>query len=420
VITANGSSDGHDAASDLQVEPFFVALVHLHRRADGECGASVLRLSIARLLAIGMLWMSAAAAVQSQQPQSAEAGSRVVAYVQGGSIPAVIHPQKLTHINFSFAHIDAGRALLDQPGVADDLAKLRALKKQNPKLKVIVSVGGWLADGFSDAALTDSSRHEFARSAVALLREYTLDGIDLDWEYPGQGVAGIKYRAEDKQNFTLLLKTLRAEFDAESDARGRIGSDRYILTIAAADREYFDHVEMSKLQVYVDWINEMAYDFFNSLTSTTGHQAGLYPSQFSSATDRNGDAAVKQYLAAGVPSAKIVLGVPFYGRGFAGVTSLNNGIKQPYERYEGDHSYDELVGKFIGKQGFVRYWDEHAQAPYLWNSASRTFISYDDPQSIATKACYVRERHLGGMMFWDLGSDRNDELLNAIARGCSR
>ena len=376
--------------------------------------------AIARLLATGMLWMGAAAAVQSQQPESAEAGSRVVAYVQGGSIPAVIHPGKLTHVNFSFAHIDAGRALLDQPGVADDLAKLRALKKQNPKLKVLVSVGGWLADGFSDAALTDSSRRTFARSAVAMLREYALDGVDLDWEYPGQGVAGIKYRVEDKRNFTLLLKTVREELDAESNARARAGSDRYLLTIATADREYFDHVEMSKLHVYVDWVNEMAYDFFNSLTATTGHQSGLYPSQFSSATDRNGDAAVKQYLAAGVPSEKIVLGVPFYGRGFAGVTARNNGIKQPYERYEGDHSYDELVGKFIGKQGFARYWDEHAQAPYLWNSASRTFISYDDPQSIATKVCYVRARHLGGMMFWDLGSDRNDELLDAIARGCSR
>jgi chitinase len=347
----------------------------------------------------------------------ADARSRVVAYVQGESIPAVIHPEKLTDVNFSFAHIDAGRALLDQPGVAGELAKLRALKAQNLKLKVIVSVGGWLADGFSDAAFTDSSRHTFARSAVALLREYALDGVDLDWEYPGQGVAGIKYRDEDKRNFTLLLKTLREELDAESKARGRAGRDPYVLTIAAADREYFDHVEMSKLHVYLDWINVMAYDFFNSLTSTTGHQAGLYRSEFASATDRNGDAAVKQYLAAGVPSEKIVLGVPFYGRGFTGVTSRNNGVNQPYERYEGDHSYDELVGKFIGKQGFVRQWDDRAQAPYLWNSASRTFISYDDPQSIAIKACYVQEKHLGGMMFWDLGSDRNDELLDTIARG---
>jgi chitinase len=365
-------------------------------------------------MSLAWVWIGAAAAAATTT------GARVVAYVQGGTIPAVIHPEKLTHLNYSFAHIDAGRALLDQPGVAADLAKLHALKQQNPKLKVLLSVGGWLGDGFSDAALTDSSRRMFADSAVALLREYTLDGVDLDWEYPGQGVAGIRFRAEDKQNFTQLLKTLREELDAESATRGRTRSERYILTIAGADREYFDHVEMGKLHVYLDWINVMAYDFFNSLTPTTGHQAGLYRAEFAAATDRNGDKAVKQYLAAGVPSEKIVLGVPFYGRGFAGVTARNKGVNQPYERYEDDHSYAELSEKLIGKQGFVRYWDERAAAPYLWNSASRTLISYDDPQSIAIKSCYVREHHLGGMMFWDLSSDRNDELLNVIARGCPR
>jgi chitinase len=375
------------------------------------------------LLAINLAlaWIcAAAAAAENQHPRNVDVGTRVVAYIQGGTIPAVIHAEKLTHLNYSFAHIDAGRALLDLPGAAADLARLRALKRQNPRLKVIVSVGGWLADGFSDAALTDSSRRTFADSAVTLLREYELDGIDLDWEYPGQGVAGIKYRDADKQNFTLLLKTLREELDAARAARGRTGGERYLLTIAGADREYFDHVEMSKLHVYLDWVNEMAYDFFNSLTPTTGHQAGLYRAEFATATDRNGDAAVKQYLAAGVPSEKIVVGVPFYGRGFTGVTARNNGVNQPYERYEDDHSYAELSEKFIGKHGFVRYWDGRADAPYLWNSTSRTLISYDDPQSIAIKACYVREHHLGGMMFWDLGSDRNDELLNVIARGCPR
>ena len=112
----------------------------------------------------------------------AGAESRVVAYVQGGSIPAVIHPEKFTHINYSFAHIVAGRAVLDQPGAAADLAALRALKERNPDLKVLVSVGGWSADGFSDAAFTDASRHTFASSVVELLRENDLDGVDLDWE----------------------------------------------------------------------------------------------------------------------------------------------------------------------------------------------------------------------------------------------
>ena len=349
----------------------------------------------------------------------AGAESRVVAYVQGGSIPAVIHPEKLTHINFSFAHIADGRAVLDMPGSAKDLATLRALKRANPRLKVLLSVGGWTADGFSDAALTDASRQAFAVSVIQMLRDNDLDGVDLDWEYPGQGAAGIKYREEDKGDFTLLLKTLRHELDTAGAATQHTGANHYLLTIAAADREYFDHVEVSRLHVYVDWINEMAYDFFNSLTPTTGHHAGLYRSKFGAPTDRTADAAVKQYLAAGVPADKIVLGVPFYGRAFAGVTAKNQGIDQPYERFQDFYSYDDLVQKFIGKDGYVRYWDAEAQVPYLWNEVSRGFISYEDPQSLGIKVCYVRDQHLGGVMFWELKLDRNDELLDVIARGCS-
>jgi chitinase len=355
-------------------------------------------------------------AAQAEQVAPPTADFRIVAYVAGWSIPTVIHPQKLTHINFAFARIINGRVALENEAVATSLKALCALKNKNPRLKVIVSVGGWTADGFSDAALTDASRSTFARSAVELLREYALDGIDLDWEYPGQGVAGIKYRAEDKQNFTLLLKTLRQQLDAESAARGRTAGDRYLLTIASADREYFDHTEMDKLHVYLDWINMMSYDFFNSLTSTTGHHAGLYRSELAAAKDRDANAAVRQHLAAGIPAEKLVLGVAFYGRGFAGVTPLNNGLNQPYERYEADHSYAELEEQFIGKHEFVRYWDGRAQAPYLWNSATRTFITYDDPQSIEIKTRYAKENHLGGIMFWELSQDRDGELLDVIAR----
>jgi len=327
----------------------------------------------------------------------------------------MIHSEKLTHINFAFARITpAGRAVVSD-GEAS-LVRLVALKKTNPRLKVIVSIGGWMADGFSDAALTDASRALFADSAVELLRQFSADGIDIDWEYPGQGVAGIKYRAEDRQNFTRLLQVLRDKLDAASAAQGRTGGGRYTLTIASADREYFDHTEMDKLHVYLDWINVMNYDFFNSLTPTTGHHAGLYGAATALPTDRYADASVKQHLAAGIPSDKIVLGVAFYGRGFTGVKPVDHGLRQPYERFEGAHDYSELVAKFIGSQGFTRYWDDRAKAPYLWNSASRTFITYDDPQSITIKAQYVKAHHLGGMMFWELSEDRNDELLDVIAR----
>jgi chitinase len=342
---------------------------------------------------------------------------RIVAYVAGWSTPAVIHPEKLTHINFAFARITAaGQAALADGELEASLLRLIALKKTNPRLKVIVSIGGWMADGFSDAALTDASRASFADSAVELLRRFSADGIDIDWEYPGQGVAGIKYRAEDRENFTRLLKTLRDKLDEASAAQGRTGGSRYTLTIASADREYFDHTEMDKLHRYLDWINVMSYDFFNSLTPTTGHHAGLYRAASALATDRDADASIKQHLAAGIPADKIVLGVAFYGRGFTGVTPVDNGLEQPYERFEGAHDYSELADKFIGRQGFIRYWDDRAKAPYLWNITTRTFITYDDPHSIEIKAQYVKAHHLGGMMFWELSEDRNDELLDVIAR----
>ncbi len=367
-------------------------------------------------VSIFVLWQSAWAADGGASRLNPR--YRVVAYLASSTSLPRIHPEKLTHINLAFARIDPlGRVALDLPTAAENLRTLRGLKSQNPELKIIVSVGGWLADGFSDAALTEESRQEFARSAVQLVRDYQLDGIDVDWEYPGQGVAGIKYREEDKHNFTLLLKTLRAQLDAESDSRKRFGDNRYTLTIASADREYFAHTEVDQLHVYLDWINLMSYDFFNSLTPTTGHHAGLYPSAYAAPGDRNTDSAVRQYLAARVPARKIVVGVAFYGRGFTGVTPVHNGINQPYQRFEGEHSYAELVERLIGKQGFVRYWDAGAHAAYLWNAGSRTFISYEDPQAIEAKARYVIQHHLGGVMFWELSEDRNTELLDTIVQG---
>jgi len=374
-------------------------------------------------VAIFTLGVCASLCAMTQRAAAAEARAaalvgqpkRVVAYLASWSVPPVIYADQFSDVNFAFAHIDKnGRAVFEQPGVADTLRQLRLLKKQSPKLRILASVGGWHAEGFSDAALTDASRQAFARSVVQLLRDYSLDGVDLDWEYPGQGVAGIKYRSEDKHNFTLLLRTTREQLNAASTAQRRTGRERYLLTIAAADREYLEHTEMDKVPAYLDWINLMSYDFFNSLTRTTGHHAGLYPSRFAAPADRNADAAVKQYLAAGVPADKIVLGVAFYGRGFTGVVPVHNGVNEPYQRFEGEHSYAELVDKFIGKQGFTRYWDETAQAPYLWNSASRTFISYDDPQSIAIKSQYVLEHRLGGVMFWELSQDHDGELLQVV------
>jgi len=338
------------------------------------------------------------------------AGFRIVAYVRDGAPIAAIHPEKLTHINFAFGRIDAqGLVALPHPGVAPQLAQLNALKARNPRLKVLLSVGGWTADGFSDAAVSAESRRRFADSAVAVLREHSLDGIDLDWEYPGQDVAGIKARPEDKQNFTLLLQAVRERLDAERPG--------YLLTIASADHEYFDHTEMDKLHVFLDWINVMTYDFFNSMTKTTGHHAGLHASRTAAPTDRDGDAAIRQHLAAGIPPEKLVLGAAFYGRAFGDVNPLHHGLNQPYGKFIDAFPYSVLVDTRIDRDGFVRKWDKVARAPFLWNATTRTFISYEDPQSLAAKARYVRKHKLGGLMFWELSQDRDDQLLDAIVKG---
>lgn len=279
------------------------------------------------------------------------------------------------------------------------------LKSRNPSLKILLSVGGWGADHFSDAALTESSRRVFAKSAVELLERHHLDGVDIDWEYPGQPGPGIRFRAEDKQNFTLLLRTLREELDRSNAPRGG-GGNRYLLTIASSGGEYFRHTEMERLHRHVDWINIMAYDFAGSWTSTTGHHAALFASDGPSAA-----AFVEQHLRAGIPTKKIVLGVPFYGRGWTGVRAENRGLQQPYA------TAVEVPWSRLPQEGFIRHWDDDAKAPLLWSATEQMFISYEDHQSLAQKAQFVREKGLGGFMFWEYSHDPNEELLDALVQG---
>ncbi len=353
-------------------------------------------------------------------PPSEAPPYRIVGYVGGAADIWRVDAAKLTHVNYAFAQVsDEGEIYFRNENAPAHLVQIQALKAKNPDLKLLVSVGGWGADGFSDAALTDSSRAKFARSAARMVRRYALDGIDLDWEFPGQPGPGITYRAEDKENFTLLLKTVREHLDALSDRRGLTGDERYLLTIASNDDQaYFDHTEMDELHVYLDFINIMAYDFFSSGSPTTGHHTGLHVSAHPEAPARTAAAAARRHLEAGIPPGKIVLGVAFYGRGWTGVRPERSGLHQPYERFTRAYSYALLADEYIDKRGFTRYWDAAAKAPYLWNPDSTTFISYDDPESLRHKAAFVKEKGLGGVMFWAYRhDDEAGTLLSALYEG---
>ena len=376
------------------------------RRLAPWCGAWI-------AIIAGML---AGCSMHGIQPQHNTEHYRVVGYDTAKSDIAPQDVGKIDTLIFAFARLVDGEVTL-LPADAMRLHRLIALKATHPRLNVVVSVGGWTVDGFSDAAGTAASRQRFADSAARLLTANDADGLDVDWEYPGHTEARIKASTQDRGNFTLLLKDLRATLDRAGNAHGRRGADHYTLSIAAADGPFVSGIDIAAVEPSLDWFNLMTYDFVNSMTPTTGHHSGLHASPLAPADARSTDKAVQQFLAAGVPPRKLLIGAAFYGREFADVQPAHDGLYQAYGHYQGGHSWPQLKADFINHDGYVRRWDAAAQAPYLWNAATRRFISYDDPQSIAAKADYVKSRHLGGIMYWEQGEDPQGELLDAIWRG---
>jgi chitinase len=384
-----------------------------------------MRLSFAALLcALPMLAGPQTDTAHAPGAHSPAAGGKVViGYVFVGDRvidPATVPAEKLTHVNYAFANIANGRMVEGFAHDAENFAALRSLARRNPDLKVLVSVGGWTwSGGFSDVALTPASRRAFAESAVAFLKKYDLDGLDVDWEFPGQKGLDNVHRPEDRENYTALLAALRAALDVAGRPSGR----RYLLTSAtqAAD-EWLAHTEMGTAQASLDYVNLMAYDMFEESSDTiTGHHAPL----FTNPADPKGSSAatmIDHYVAAGVPAAKLVLGVPFYGHAWGHVPAAAHGLYQPGRQPDTRirASYGGIKDSLENRNGFVRYWDERSSAPYVYNADRRIFISYEDTQSIRAKARYVAEHGLAGMMFWELGGDPKQELLDAIDQSLNR
>jgi len=377
------------------------------------------RMPAAAVLALIMStsWLAAGAA--GAQAAAQNQGKKVVigyVFPRKGRLPEEpIRGDLLTHVNFAFANIKNGQVVAERPYYAENLAALTALRKSFPHLKVLISVGGWLwSGGFSDMALTKTSRGKFIDSAVAFLKRHELDGIDLDWEYPGLPGAGNTHRPADRNNFTLLLAELRKALNATQKQAGR----KYLLTIAAgASSSFLEHTEMAKAQKHLDYVNLMTYDFFVEAGGKSGHHANLYTSSFGPQAP-SGAASVSAFLRAGVPAKKLVLGVPFYGRGWKGAKPANNGLYQPATGAGGSYSWNSLVQSYIGKDGYARWWDNEAKAPYLWKTDEGRVVTYDDPDSLKEKCRFIKKRNLGGVMFWEYaGDDANHTLLRTLHEG---
>jgi chitinase len=359
--------------------------------------------------------LSLSAAQAGTMQQGSPAQPVVVAYVfprDGALQPGQIDAHMITRINYAFANIKDGRMVAGSDLDEQNFATLTALRKENPVLTVLVSVGGWdWSGGFSDVALSEKSRQTFIESVMAFLKAYDLDGLDIDWEYPGMAGAGHKFRMQDGANFTTLLRGLRERFDRETVATRR----RLYLTFAAgASTEYLQHTEMAKAQEFVDTVNLMTYDFSEPASDGfANHHAPLYVNP-ASPKNESADWAVKEFEKAGVSAAKIVLGVPFYGHLWGEVGAKDHGLFQPGKPVAGDWaSYAKISSDFLG-HGYVRYWDPAAKAPYLYNAEKQIFVSFEDEESLAVKCDYILSKKLAGVMFWEYSGDPSGTLLKTI------
>lgn len=326
---------------------------------------------------------------------------KLIGYVGTGDLNEVTAEDvnNLDVINIAFGHIRQGRAEWNHP---ECKAALSRIKSRNPDIKILLSIGGWSASGFSEAAMTEKNRKRLAASALDIIKEYNLDGVDIDWEYPCFRVAGIDGSEKDRENFTLLLEALRRTLDEAGDRT-------YLLTIAAGGGDYFTScTEMDKVQGYLDYVQLMTYDLKGGFQTFTGHHTSLYSNKrdlFPASTDR----AVECFIQAGVPKEKLVIGGAFYSREWRNVPDVEHGLHQMAGTTGGyGPAYHSLIRDYVDKNGYVRYWDEEAKAPYLFNG--ETFISYDDKESLKRKAEYAEEKGLFGLMYWEYGCDKTHTL----------
>jgi chitinase len=313
--------------------------------------------------------------------------------------------QSLTHLIYSFALLKNNR-LHVSPAAGSILRKLVSLKKKNPRLKVALAFGGYggcrtCSNIFAVAA----NRKAFAQSVLAILQQYKLDGIDIDWEYPAidEGPAGHPWSPADKQTFTELIKVLRATL-----------GKRYELSFAAGvfPKYLYNSIEWQQVMPLVDRVHLMSYDMVNRRSPFTGHHAALYSTSFQAISIDN---TIRFLDSLRIARNKVVIGAAFYSRTYKVADTINNGLNRPAV-FDGFAVFKTYQQRFSAAKGFTFYWDDTAKAPYCFSAAQKLFASFDDERSAALKARYAIDKKLNGILVWELRQDDSRQrLYKAIA-----
>ena len=281
------------------------------------------------------------------------------------------------------------------------LKQLNLLKRRNRNLKALLSIGGWTySANFKVPASTPQGRSTFARTGVELVKKYGFDGLDIDWEYP--------QNADEARNFVELLAEVRGALDAYSQQlASETGKAPYHfeLTVACpAGPQNFSKMDIRGMDAYLDFWNLMAYDFAGSWDQLAGHQANVQPSgENPGSTPFSMTVAIDAYLNSGVRPDKLVIGMPLYGRAFENT----DGPGKPFQGV-GEGTWEQGVWDYkkLPPFDFLDYFDQPALASYCYNPNTRKMISYDSPQMVRIKSDIIRQRGLGGVMWWESSADK--------------
>lgn len=331
--------------------------------------------------------------------------TKILGYVGNESVVNERDAKILTHINVAFAKLRLNGVIECEH--LNILKHMDEIRGWNPDIKIVASIVPEEANAFTACAASDELRKKVAKSCAALITDYKFDGVDFDWEYPCVPSNGADCTPDDKHNFTLLCQAVRDEIDS-------LGKDALLTIAAGADLYFVESVEIPELAKILDYVCLMTYDLKCGFHALAGHHSQLYSS--TGDVFRNScDQALRLFVQYGMPKEKLLMGAAFYSRKWENIQDRNHGLLQICKNGGGyGPGFDGLRKDLINKNGFVRYWDDEAKAPYLFDGS--TFYSYDDEESIKCKCEYIKREGYAGIFYWEHGCDTAGILLGVIGK----
>ena len=330
---------------------------------------------------------------------------KILGYVGNSGVVTEQDAKNLTHINVAFGNLRIDGSIdVSHLKIHEQMEQIR---KWNPDIKIVVSLVPEVPDAFTVCAASEELRKKVGESCAELVTKYYFDGVDFDWEYPCVPSNGMNCTPDDRHNFTLLCREVRRAMDA-------LGEHHLVTIAAGADVYYVECVELPELSEILDYICLMTYDLKCGFHALAGHHTALYSS--TGDVFRNScDQALRLFHEAGVPKDKLLMGAAFFSRKWEGIQDRNHGLLQICKTGGGyGPTFEGLKKDCINKNGFVRYWDDEAKAPWLFDGS--TFLSYDDEESIGCKCEYVKREGYGGIFYWEHQCDPSGTLLSIMGK----